>query len=241
MKLRRFAFLVPASAALLAWSPCAAAQDTAAGSQAGAPYAHGQWPRPPAAESAGAQAAPHHEAAQQLPHQPQAVDPQARAGWLSECRRRLSSRDSGLGGAAIGGLIGGAAGNRIAGKGHRTVGTLAGAAAGAVAGMAIDRAEDSSRNRDECETYLDEYYAYYARAGQGYGYGHPYQALAAQPGGTACCQGAPMMMVPMMMTPRAQTECTETVEYVDVPVRRRARPAPTKRIRVIPDKRVRIN
>ena len=155
MNLRRFAILAPASAALLAWSPYAAAQDASAGSQAGAPYAHGQWPRPPAAASAGAQMPPHH----QPPHLQQAIDPQARAAWLSECRRRLSSRDSGLGGAAIGGLIGGAAGNRIAGKGHRTVGTLAGAAAGAVAGMAIDRAEDSTRNRDECETYLDDYYA----------------------------------------------------------------------------------
>ncbi|MCA1660994.1 MAG: glycine zipper 2TM domain-containing protein [Novosphingobium sp.] len=51
-------------------------------------------------------------------------------------------RDDGLGGALIGGVVGGVAGNRIAGRGDRTVGTVAGAAVGAVAGAAIDRAED---------------------------------------------------------------------------------------------------
>ncbi|MGE4323026.1 MAG: RcnB family protein [Sphingobium sp.] len=50
--------------------------------------------------------------------------------------------DSGLGGAAIGAVAGGIAGNVIAGRGNRTAGTLIGAGVGAVAGYAIDKAED---------------------------------------------------------------------------------------------------
>ena len=54
-------------------------------------------------------------------------------------------RDNGVGGAAIGAVVGGVAGNRIAGRGNRTAGTLIGAGVGAVAGLAIDRAEDGQR------------------------------------------------------------------------------------------------
>ena len=55
-------------------------------------------------------------------------------------------RDNGVGGAAIGAVVGGVAGNRIAGRGNRTAGTLIGAGVGAVAGMAIDKAEDDRRD-----------------------------------------------------------------------------------------------
>ncbi len=55
-------------------------------------------------------------------------------------------RDTGVGGAVIGGLVGGVAGNVIAGRGNRTVGTIAGAGVGALAGAAIDRAEDAPRH-----------------------------------------------------------------------------------------------
>ncbi|EJU10068.1 hypothetical protein LH128_25808 [Sphingomonas sp. LH128] len=167
-----------------------------------------------------------------------------REAWLADCRQRLSSRDSGVGGAVIGGLVGGVAGNRIAGRGNRTVGTVAGAAVGAVAGAAIDKAEDRGRNRDECEAYLDDYYAHYERGGvypgyapQGYypAYGYPAQG---------CCMGQPMMMVPVA---QPKPNCTETVEYVyeDVPVRparrvipRRSKVVPDKRVKIVPDKRV---
>lgn len=166
-----------------------------------------------------------------------------REDWLADCRHRLSSRDSGVGGAVIGGVVGGVAGNRIAGRGNRTVGTLAGAAVGAAAGVAIDKAEDHGRNRDQCEAYLDDYYARYQQggypAGPGYApqYGYPQQ-------------GYPVMAMPMMMVPVAQPQpphCTETVEYVyeDVPVRparrvipRRAKIVPDKRVKLVPDKRV---
>lgn len=63
--------------------------------------------------------------------------------------RAEPKRDSGLGGAAIGGVAGGLLGNRIAGKGNRTVGTVMGAAVGAMAGAAIDKAEDSGRSRSQ--------------------------------------------------------------------------------------------
>ncbi|SFF78462.1 Glycine zipper 2TM domain-containing protein [Novosphingobium sp. CF614] len=179
-------------------------------------------------------------------------DPAARDAWLADCRHRLSSRDSGVGGAVIGGVVGGIAGNRIAGRHNRTVGTIAGAAVGAVAGAAIDKAEDAGRNRDECEAYLDDYHARYEQGGgypgygSGYGYGYPqgYYPAYGYPA-QGCCMAQPMMAVPMMMVPivQAQPHCTETVEYVyeDVPVR----PAPRKRYipkttKIVPDKRVKV-
>lgn len=161
---------------------------------------------------------------------PPPIDPRVREDWLADCRHRLSSRDNGVGGAVIGGVIGGVAGNRIAGGGNRAVGTIAGAAVGAVVGSAIDKAEDRGRERDDCEVFLDSYYAhgdFHPAYGMPYGY------------------GAPMVMVPVMLTPRGKPECRETVEYVyeDLPARRVIRRAPRivpdKRIRVAPDKRTR--
>lgn len=153
-----------------------------------------------------------------------------REAWLADCRRRVS--DNGVGGAVIGGVAGGLLGNRIAGRGNRTVGTIAGAAVGAVAGAAIDKAEDRDRVRDQCETYLDDYYARanYARANPGYAYGYGYPAYGYVPVQNGCCQPA-----------RPQPDCVETVEYeyVDAPARRVIRRAPDKRVRVVPDKRIR--
>ena len=54
-------------------------------------------------------------------------------------------RDDGLGGAAIGAVAGGVAGNLIAGRGNRLGGTLIGAGVGGIAGYAIDKAEDRGR------------------------------------------------------------------------------------------------
>lgn len=178
------------------------------------------------------------------------MDP--RDAWLADCRERVSRRDNGVGGAVIGGVVGGIAGNRIAGRGNRTVGTVAGAAVGAIAGAAIDRAEDAGQ-RDECEAYLDNYYASYGQQGYGYpGYGYAsygYGGGYAYPGygygyaaGGCCGGGVPMMMVPMQ---RSEPECTETVEYVyeDVPApapRQRTRYVPEKRQKIVPDKRVKI-
>lgn len=176
----------------------------------------------------------------QPPARYQPYAPAARDAWLADCRERLSSRDSGVGGAVVGGVVGAVAGNRIAGRRHRTVGTLAGAAVGAVAGAAIDRAEDDQPARDECEAYLDDYYAAYTQGGYPggpmpyYGYGYPaayYPAYAVVPVVQAgCC--AP---------PRAEPECTETVEYVTeyVPAPRR-RAIPPRRVKAVPDKRTKL-
>jgi len=176
------------------------------------------------------------------------MEPQAREAWLADCRHRLGSRDRGVGGAVIGGVVGGLAGSRIAGRGDRIEGAIAGAAVGAIAGAVIDKAEDSGRNRDECEAYLDDYYARYRAPngqpyvqGPGYGYGYGYPAYGYSAGG--CCNQQPMMMVPVMMVPVGKPECTETVEYVTeyVPVRTPAkRIIRDKRIKVVPDKRIKL-
>ena len=103
------------------------------------------------------------------------------------------------------------------------------------AGMAIDKAEDSRSVRDECETYLDDYVAYYAyhaaQPAYGYGYAHPAYA----PSAYGCCRPGPAIA--------REPKCTETVEYVyeDVPVRPRARRMPSKRVRIVPDKRIRVD
>ena len=57
-------------------------------------------------------------------------------------------RDSGIGGALVGGAVGGVVGNRIAGRGDRVIGSVAGAAVGAIAGAAIDRAGDDRNDRE---------------------------------------------------------------------------------------------
>lgn len=77
--------------------------------------------------------------------------------------------------------------------------------------------------RQSCTTYLDDYYAYYA-----------WHARAMQP-------QTQVYMVPATVQARGAPACTETiVEDVDVPVRPRARRLPSKRIRVTPDKRIRV-
>ncbi|HVR90042.1 MAG TPA: glycine zipper 2TM domain-containing protein [Novosphingobium sp.] len=163
-----------------------------------------------------------------------------RGEWLDECHRRYGSSDNGIGGAVIGGVVGGLLGNRIAGRGNRTAGTIIGAGVGAVAGTVIDRSEDRGRSRDYCESYLDQYMASYGRGGYGYGSGYGYGPQLAY--GYA----VPMMMVPMVQT-QAQQPCTETVvtteEWVTVPGPHRYIPrrpvVHDKRVRIVPDKRIR--
>lgn len=166
---------------------------------------------------------------------------QARANWLAECRSRHGS-DRKVGGAVIGGIVGGVVGNRVAGRGNRTVGTVTGAAVGAVTGGAIGDAADKRAARDFCEAYLERNTTWgpgYAQ-GQGVvGYGY-----------------APMtVMVPVAYVataaPAQARECTETVvteEWVEVSrpqrvriIPPRPRPAPDKRVKIVPDKRVRTN
>jgi Ni/Co efflux regulator RcnB len=55
-------------------------------------------------------------------------------------------KSNGLTGAAIGALLGGIAGNRIAGRGNRTGGTLAGAGIGGLLGVAVEKANDKCKH-----------------------------------------------------------------------------------------------
>jgi Ni/Co efflux regulator RcnB len=99
-------------------------------------------------------------------------------GYADDDRDYRERRDDGVGGAAIGAVVGGIAGNRIAGRGNRTAGTLIGAGAGAVAGAVIDRAEDDGRRGPPPPR--DDGYGYaagpdYAYADDGVTYGGDYQ------------------------------------------------------------------
>ena len=119
-------------------------------------------------------------------------------------------------------------------------------------GAAIGNAEDNRQAKDYCESYLD----YYSRPGiggyPGGAYGYPvapaaggYPAGAYPPYGyPAYGYAAPMMMVPVAQ-PVERRPCTRTVtteEWITVPVRQRLIPrraAPDKRVRIVPDKRLR--
>lgn len=206
---------------------------------AGMPHA-----MPPHAMPAGpmAQLGTDHAPAQAPGYDPVAWD-RAKGDWLTECRRRMGGSKSKTAGAVIGGLFGGLIGNRVAGRGDRTVGTIAGAAVGAVAGGAIGASADRNRARDYCEAYLEDSLAgYYGQGQAGYGYG--YQQPGYGPGYGYAMQPV-MMMVPVMhhAAPAKARECVETTvieEWVPVKsAKRRIAPRPDKRVKIVPDKRVR--
>lgn len=183
----------------------------------------------------------YHAPAQAPGHDPVAWD-RAKGDWLAECRRRMGGSKSKTAGAVIGGLFGGLIGNRVAGRGDRTVGTIAGAAVGAVAGGAIGASADRNRARDYCEAYLEDSLAgYYGQGQAGYGYGYQQAGYGPVHYGYAM---QPVMMVPVMhhAAPKAR-ECVETTvieEWVPVKTRKRTiAPRPDKRVKIVPDKRVR--
>lgn len=181
------------------------------------------------------------------PGQPGAYPPgweQARANWLAECRRRHGNGNA-VGGAVVGGVVGGLIGNRVAGRGNRTEGTIAGAAVGAVAGAAIGNSADRRAARDYCEAYLEQHTTWGYGQGYGQGYAQPVMGYGY----------APMtVMVPVayvqVAAPAQPRECKETIvteEWVTVPQPRkhyiapRPKPRPDKRVKIVPDKRVRVN
>jgi hypothetical protein len=137
--------------------------------------------------------------------------------WIAECTRRMS---------------GPGYGDR--GEGHQQRGKHSRRRDHDVS---YDYREDNrERARYECATYLDAWFAAYARPQMASGYGAP---------GSCCQPVAPVVMQ------RGQPQCTETVEtYYEtvrvpgrrvVPPRPRPRAVPDKRIRIAPDKRVRTN
>lgn len=133
--------------------------------------------------------------------------------------------DRHVGGTALGGVVGGVAGNRIAGKGNRVLGTVVGGVVGAIAGNMIDKGEDKNLRR-EC----DDYFASLPPQGAA-SVGYP----GAYPGYPPAPYG--YMWVPVVSGP--QKPCVETTvvteKWVSAPVRHRVI---HKRPKVIRDKRV---
>lgn len=170
---------------------------------------------------------------------------EAKADWLAECRTRFGhkGRTTGM---IVGGLVGGVAGSAITGSGNRVVGAIAGGTLGAVAGSAIGNASDKRRARDYCESHLDDYLARqqsgygpvgYSPAGLGYTAPSYAYGYTMQPVMTA----GPMTMVPVAAPAAPKQDCKETTvieEWVTVSHPKR-RIIHDKRVRIVPDKRVR--
>ncbi|MBK9002663.1 MAG: glycine zipper 2TM domain-containing protein [Sphingomonadales bacterium] len=113
-------------------------------------------------------------------------------------------KSDGVGGAAIGAILGAIAGNRIAGRGNRTEGTLIGSGLGALAGLGVEK------SMKKCEKYLSRDNGYgpgYGHAYGGYPYGYYYY---------------PAPMVAYSMVPVTTTTVTEEIYYETVPVKRKA-------------------
>lgn len=111
-------------------------------------------------------------------------------------------KTDGVGGAAIGAILGAIAGNRIAGRGNRTEGLLIGGGLGALAGMGIEK------SMKKCEKHLPSDGGYPQGYGSGYG-AYPYGYYYAPP------------MVIYSMVPVASTTVTEEVYYETVPAKRK--------------------
>ena len=124
-------------------------------------------------------------------------------------------RDTGLGGAAIGAVAGGALGAAVAGRGDRLGGALIGGGVGAVTGYAIDRAEDRGRVPPPPPPGYGAGYppppGYYDPA---YGYGYPppptVQTYTIPAGATQTVCGGPGVT-----TVTVTTQPATTTEYVD--------------------------
>lgn len=113
-------------------------------------------------------------------------------------------KNDGVGGAAIGAILGALAGNRIARRGNRTEGSLMGAGLGALAGLGIEK------SMNKCDKYLP--------SDEGYAYGHG-QGFGAHPHGYYYY---PAPVIAYSMVPVTTTTVTEEVYYETVPVKRKA-------------------
>lgn len=82
-------------------------------------------------------------------------------------------KSNGLKGAAIGALIGGVAGNRIAGRGNRTGGTLIGAGIGGLLGAAAEKASNNCRQHHPNYSRPPAYYPQPSHGWQGGYYYYP--------------------------------------------------------------------
>ncbi len=166
-----------------------------------------------------------------------------REAWLADCRLVMGGGDYGyyedrggdgdLVGGLLGAVVGGVAGNRIAGSGDRLLGTVVGAGLGGIAGAVIGDAVDGDGRRgpsaDEvyAARYCDAYLRRYEMSGGAGYYGQMQPVMMVQMGGVP-------MHGPMhgQRGHRHGPECTTTVreEWVEVevtpPARREIPPRP---------------
>jgi Glycine zipper 2TM domain len=174
----------------------------------------GQWNGTVTRHGEGHAAVPHHPipphampapgAPYDVPHAaPYPMPPAHGAGYDNREYEKCLKGD-GVGGAAIGAILGAIAGNRIAGRGNRTEGSLIGGGLGALAGLGVEK------SMKKCEKYLPR------EGGYGPGYGHAYGAY---PYGYYY-YAAPM--VTYSMVPVTTTTVTEEIYYETVPVKRKA-------------------
>ena len=115
-------------------------------------------------------------------------------------------KSSGLKGAAIGALLGGVAGNRIAGRGNRTGGTLVGAGVGGLLGVAVEKASTKCSHHRPRDPRPPVGYPHHQP-----GYGHGWQ------GGYYYYPQAPMVTVTVVPgASHTTTTVTEEVYYETV-------------------------
>ena len=128
-------------------------------------------------------------------------------------------RTEGVAGAAIGAVIGAVAGNRIAGRGDRTAGSLIGGGLGALAGLGVEK------SMKKCRKFLPDREASYAPA-PGYPVtGYPETGYPQQQGyypGSYYYSGQPVVTTITISQPVTTTTVTEEVYYETVPVKRKA-------------------
>lgn len=139
-----------------------------------------------------------------VPHAAPYPMPPAYGGGYDHREYEKCLKSDGVGGAAIGAILGAIAGNRIAGRGNRTEGSLIGGGLGALAGLGVEK------SMKKCEKFLP------SDNGYGPGYGHAYGAY---PYGYYYY---PAPMVTYSMVPVTTTTVTEEIYYETVPVKRKA-------------------
>jgi hypothetical protein len=94
------------------------------------------------------------------------------------------------------------------------------------------RARDRAQARTSCERYYDSYYDYYSGHYRAWQPGAQSTSYLPRRARTEGCDSSP----------DCRCDCGEVVEYeyVDVPVRATPRRVPDKRVKIVPDKRVRL-
>lgn len=166
-----------------------------------------------------------------------------------DARMARMCNDNGLGGSAIGAVVGGIAGNRIAGRGNRLGGTLIGAGVGGIVGNVIDRGEDrarcnawrASRQRHSQGGYpvhggYPDTVAYpypgaphvstHHQGGNGYGYGYYSPGVVVT---TIITQPAPVITETVTTTTTTHYETVHVARARHVPKKRVYRPRPKPR------------